>query len=472
MICERGGGRGVPRRRRGGEIPLFLVVISVALAGVSVTEGWLAGTGVRFPRANSASSRLNPNCRVHVVPGKEEAPINPYNTTTGVSPLSFGVDELATVLGGKGRALAVWDFYRNGIDPLDGDHERRFESADSSVLASTNPKSIMGSKTRKILKGRFGGPIRDTVAQVAGRSVAKDGTTKLLLQLHRDNLLVEMVIIPWEKRRRSTLCVSSQVGCRQACTFCQTGRMGKFRSLSSEEMLAQVFFAVNVCLDEGLYRIDNVVFMGMGEPADNAEEVVKVTKILADDRCFQLAPRRVTVSTVAPSPDAFNELGRAPAVLAWSVHSSRDVVRRQLVPTTRYPMTELREGLILALLQRSRRQRAIMLEITLLDQVNDSTDDAEHLGKFCEPLFLRVTGVKVIVNLIPWNDISASVGAATRYKRPSRERVKAFQDVLTKKYGISCYIRITRGDDENAACGQLATTGKRIAQSSVLSLQP
>ena len=201
----------------------------------------------------------------------------------------------------------------------------------------------------------------------------------------------------------------------------------------------------------------------MGEPADAAEAVVPAARILADREQFQLAPRRITISTVAPTPEAFAVLGQAPAVLAWSVHASDNALRKELVPTTKYTMEELREGLIQTLQGRSRRMRAVMLEVTLLDQINDTPQAATELADFCQPILDRVPAVKLVVNLIPWNDISASFGPAAQYSQPTRERVEAFQQILVQK-GLLCYVRTTRGDDESSACGQLATK-KRQQQS-------
>ena len=189
---------------------------------------------------------------------------------------------------------------------------------------------------------------------------------------------------------------------------------------------------------------------------DAAEAVVPAAHILTDREQFQLAPRRITISTVAPDPSAFARLGAAPAVLAWSVHASDDTLRREMVPTTKHSMEELREGLILTLQQRSRRMRAIMLEVTLLDQVNDSAEAAHHLADFCQPILERVSATKLVINLIPWNDIKAPFGPAALYRQPSTERVAAFQNILIQR-GLLCYVRTTRGDDESSACGQLAT---------------
>merc|ERR1711935_1138646 len=147
-------------------------------------------------------------------------------------------------------------------------------------------------------------------------SISPDGTTKLLLQLVSDGLEVETVIIPWDDRGRSTICVSSQVGCRQGCTFCSTGRMGRLRSLTTAEILAQMYWANKIQrlipVHEKdfknpikIYPIDNCVFMGMGEPADNIPAVVKAASMMADGNLFQLAPRRISISSVAPNPKVF-----------------------------------------------------------------------------------------------------------------------------------------------------------------------
>jgi 23S rRNA (adenine2503-C2)-methyltransferase len=232
--------------------------------------------------------------------------------------------------------------------------------------------------------------------------------------------------------------------------------MGILRSLSADEILSQMYWANKACRVHSIYPIDNIVFMGMGEPADNSGAVVRAAQILADPNLYQVAPRRVTISTVAPSPEAFEELGQSNVVLAWSVHASRDEVRRELVPTTRHSMEELRDGLIRTLQGRTRSLRSTMLEICLLDQINDSTEDAMHLVEFCQPLLEQVKGIKLTVNLIPWNDIGTSFGPASAYQKPSASRVLAFQKVLVN-HNILCYVRATRGDEENAACGMLAT---------------
>lgn len=242
--------------------------------------------------------------------------------------------------------------------------------------------------------------------------------------------------------------------------------MGKLRSLTTDEILVQVYYASKVCRVVGkmqndddraivLPKVDNIVFMGMGEPADNAAAVRRAVDALVDRRMFGLAQSKVTISTVAPDPSAFAALGRAPAALAWSVHAVDDALRRRLVPTTKHSMEELRQSLVRALLARSRKLRRTMLEVALMAGVNDSDEDAERLAKFSQSIMDEAAGSKVVVNLIPYNAIDHPT-----YRTPSMERVLEFQKLVTDS-GVLCYVRTTRGDDESAACGQLATKRKR-----------
>lgn len=193
----------------------------------------------------------------------------------------------------------------------------------------------------------------------------------------------------------------------------------------------------------------------MGEAADNAAAVRKAVQILTTRELFQLSNKKVTISTVAPTPDSFRELGPN-GVLAWSVHAADDALRKKLVPTTRYRMTELRAGLIESLNRRPISLRTCMLEIALIANVNDQIEHAEEMAKFVQVIADQVPNCKLIVNLIPFNDIGH-----VSYEKPSEEQVVAFQRHLWS-HGIHTHIRKTRGDDESAACGQLAT--KRKAQ--------
>ncbi len=195
--------------------------------------------------------------------------------------------------------------------------------------------------------------------------------------------------------------------------------------------------------------------MGMGDAADNIDSVKKAVDVMTDRSCFGLAPSKITISTVGPSPEAFRDLAKANSVLAWSVHAARDELRKKLVPTTKYTMDELRHGLVNALLGRSKRLRNVMLEVTLMDGINDGIREAEEMAEFAQKIIDSVNGLKLMINLIPFNDIGYE-----QYKRPKEENVARFQSILVEK-GIKTYVRTTRGDDESAACGQLATKKRR-----------
>jgi len=209
----------------------------------------------------------------------------------------------------------------------------------------------------------------------------------------------------WDDRKRSTLCISSQVGCRQGCTFCATGRMGRLRNLSSDEILIQMYYANKICRVSDIYAIDNIVFMGMGEPSDNPVAVKKACKILTDRQLFQLAQSKVTVSTVAPAPESFSLFEDTPCSLAWSVHAATDGLRKKLVPTTKYTMKELQMGLVDTLKKRTKKLRTMMLEYVLIDGVNDRPEDAEALGDFTQEIIDLVPNSKIMINLIRFNDI-------------------------------------------------------------------
>ena len=384
------------------------------------------------------------------------------------------IDELAPLAGGRGRALAAWDCFRAGVDPVlyydpsvpDSELDRTVSELTGGLLETTREEIAshlpvkrrtegLGRAARQSIEGLYGdlgSTIDGAIASLSKISVSSDGTTKLLVKLVSDGLEVETVIIPWEERGRSTLCISSQVGCKQGCTFCATGRMGKVRSLTSDEILAQVYHSRRVCRALKIHPVDNVVFMGMGEPADNAENVIRVAEVLAGRQLFEMAQSKVTISTVAPEPAAFGLLAQAPAALAWSVHAATDDLRKRLVPTTKHTMEELRVGFVDALLTRPRKLRTTMLEVVLIDSVNDSIAEANAMADLSLKIKEDVPGAKVVVNLIPFNDI----GHPT-YKKPSMEKVREYQNHLIDR-GVMVYVRTTRGDEESAACGQLATS--------------
>jgi len=361
------------------------------------------------------------------------------------------------------------------------------------ILPTPRQTQPLGSSALLLLSklhSHCNGKIENGLATLVHISPSKDGTTKLLLRLN-DGWEVETVLIPFwadggHKKKirnhesstpttigRTTVCVSSQVGCRQGCTFCATGKMGKLRSLTTDEILAQLFFAkkiVRLSKIGGdlqsedtrlpllpLPEITNIVFMGMGEPADNAASVRGAIRIMSKNELFQLSATRITVSTVAPTPQSFMEFVDSKCVLAWSVHAVREELRKQLVPTTKYSMEELRRGLMDTLKKRS--LRTCMVEVALMEGVNDSIREANELADFVLHIVNDVPGSKLICNLIPYNDIGGA-GGTIAYKKPSMERVLAFQNRL-QELGVYAHVRGTRGDEESSACGQLATSRKK-----------
>jgi 23S rRNA (adenine2503-C2)-methyltransferase len=267
-----------------------------------------------------------------------------------------------------------------------------------------------------------------------------DGTRKWLLGLDAGNA-VETVYIP--EPTRGTLCVSSQIGCGLNCTFCSTGTQGFNRNLAASEIIGQVWHAAkhlgNVTHQQR--RITNVVMMGMGEPLLNFDNVVKAMSVMRDDLGFGLASKRVTLSTagVVPMIDRLGEV--ADVSLAVSLHAPNDELRTRLVPLNkRWPIAELLDA---CARYAARRPRAtITFEYTLMRGVNDTPLLAKQLVKLMRKLPAKV-------NLIPFNPFPG-----TRYERPDETVTRDFQTILLNA-GVQAMVRRTRGEDIDAACGQL-----------------
>ncbi len=278
---------------------------------------------------------------------------------------------------------------------------------------------------------------------VISEQASADGTIKWLFDVGQGNA-VEAVFIPEDDR--GTLCVSSQAGCAVGCRFCSTGHQGFSRNLETWEILAQLWFAehhLRVRLNTPDRVISNVVMMGMGEPLQNYAALVPALKVMLDDHGYGLSRRRVTVSTsgVVPMMDRLRE--DCPVAMAVSLHAPSDPLRDQLVPLNKkYPIAEL-----LAACNRyldAAPRDFITFEYCMLDHVNDTPEQAEELVR------LLKGKVPCKLNLIPFNPFPAS-----GLKRSPRERVQAFAEVLIRA-GIVTTVRKTRGDDIDAACGQLA----------------
>ncbi len=273
--------------------------------------------------------------------------------------------------------------------------------------------------------------------RVAERFESVDGTRRFLLELD-DGTRVEAVYMPYKER--VTLCVSSQVGCRLACSFCQTGVLGLQRSLTAGEIVGQV--SRLRAAEEHLGRPVNVVFMGQGEPLDNVDAVVDAVRALQDPQGPGLAWRRITVSTVGvvSALESLSRMGAARPRIAVSLNATTDDVRSAIMPINRkWPIGDL-----LAALRRVswRPRERVTFEYVLLAGVNDTVEDARRLGKLLH-------GLPAKVNLIPWNALPA-----LPFRRPSPEHIEKFR-VAALSGGIDVLVRYSRGADIAAACGQL-----------------
>ena len=279
--------------------------------------------------------------------------------------------------------------------------------------------------------------------EVASQEDSRDGTRKWALRVDGGGL-VETVFIP--DGQRGTLCVSSQVGCSLDCSFCSTGKQGFQRDLSAAEIIGQLWLALKSydAFQSGKGRkVTNVVMMGMGEPLLNFDNVVAAMDLMLDDRAYGLSKRRVTLSTagVVPALDRLAEVSEVS--LAVSLHAPDDALRNELVPLNRkYPIDRLLASCRNYLARQSDSKRVVTVEYTLIAGVNDRVEQAGRLAEL-----LRDFPCKI--NLIPFNPFPQS-----DYRRPSGNAVSRFWQVLADA-GHVVTVRTTRGDDIDAACGQL-----------------
>lgn len=273
---------------------------------------------------------------------------------------------------------------------------------------------------------------------------SEDGTRKFLIKVTGGSA-VEAVLIP--DGQRGTLCVSSQVGCSLDCSFCSTGKQGFNRDLTAAEIIGQVWLAARSYGQFGENRpriITNVVMMGMGEPLLNFDNVVSAMQLMLDDNCYGLSKRRVTLSTSGVVP-ALDRLGEHTDVcLAISLHAPNDELRNQLVPINKkYPIAMLLDSAQRYIAGLPDNHRKITIEYTLIRELNDRPEHAHQLAQL-----LRDIPVKI--NLIPFNPFPQS-----DYQRVSNNALRQFQTILIQA-GYTTTVRTTRGDDIDAACGQLA----------------
>lgn len=274
--------------------------------------------------------------------------------------------------------------------------------------------------------------------EVVLRKQASDGTRKWLLKLDCGNC-IETVFIP--ETKRGTLCISSQVGCGLNCSFCSTAKQGFNRDLSTAEIIGQLWVAVRE-LAESTQQVTNVVMMGMGEPLLNFEAVVQAMDIMLDDHAYGLSKRRVTLSTSGLVPKMESLKQRSPVALAVSLHAPNDTLRNELVPVNRkYPLAELMKVCKTYFAQEPRRK--VTFEYVMLDGVNDQLEHAKQLVKLLQD-------VPAKVNLIPFNPFPSAP-----YRCSSQQAIENFKNYLMA-HGFHTTVRKTRGDDIDAACGQLA----------------
>ncbi|PYN99710.1 MAG: 23S rRNA (adenine(2503)-C(2))-methyltransferase RlmN [Candidatus Rokuibacteriota bacterium] len=326
--------------------------------------------------------------------------------TNLIGMLPSELEDLAVELGAsryRGRQLATW-MYRKGVFTLDA--------------MSDLPKDFREALSKNV--------------------PSLDGSRKLVFRLEDDGR-VSAVIMP--DADRITLCLSTQVGCGYACTFCLTGTMGLERNLTAGEIVGQLL-AANALLAGDGHRVTHLVFMGMGEPLANYAALVKAVRIFTDAKLgLGYSPRRITVSTVG-LVTGIEKLGREDLKvnLAISLHAASDEVRSRLMPVNK-------SWNLAALMDAVRKyplahRQHVFFEYVMLDGVNDNVEDARRLAKL-------LRGVKAKVNLIPFNDWDGST-----FQRPPLPRILAFQSVLLDA-GIMTTVRWSKGEDIGAACGQL-----------------
>ena len=279
--------------------------------------------------------------------------------------------------------------------------------------------------------------------KVSNSLLSKDGTRKWLFKLEDGNE-IETVYIP--DKNRGTICISSQVGCSLSCSFCHTGTMKFSRNLSTSEILGQVMYVKNFLKDwknkSDKKKITNIVFMGMGEPFLNYDNVIKSINVLTNQKGLAFSKRKVTLSTSGVVPRIIDFKEDSDVNLAVSFHAAFDEIRDILVPINKkWPI----ENLLKALKEYSkkRKHKRITFEYIMLEGINDSIKDAKELVKLIKPF-------KAKINLIPFNPWPGS-----NYKASSPDQIKVFKKLILEEGKLVATVRLPRGDDVLAACGQL-----------------
>ncbi|MCC2666916.1 MAG: rlmN [Gammaproteobacteria bacterium] len=279
------------------------------------------------------------------------------------------------------------------------------------------------------------------IPEIAFESTAPDSTRKWVIKL-ADGNCIETVFIP--EKTRGTLCVSSQVGCVLNCDFCSTGKQGFSRNLESAEIIGQVWIAARSLSENNTthdHAITNVVMMGMGEPLLNFDNVVSAMDIMLDDFCYGLSKRRVTLSTAGLVPAMYQLREVSDVALAVSLHAPNDELRDKLVPINKkYPLKELMQ--VCKDYFKDANRRYVTMEYVMLEGVNDQPEHAKQL-------IALLRDIPSKVNLIPFNPFPHTI-----YKRSDLATINQFRETLMQA-GINCITRKTRGEQIDAACGQL-----------------
>ena len=307
------------------------------------------------------------------------------------------------------------------------------------------------SNLSKVLQKKLAQVAHITPPVVKFKKFSEDGTRKWVFEVAGGSL-VETVLIPAEDGKqfgRKTLCVSSQVGCALDCSFCSTGKQGFERDLTASEIIGQLWVAnqsymTDVPILERQNLVTNVVMMGMGEPLLNYQPVVTSMSLMLDDNAFGLSKRRVTLSTSGIVPKMYDLAKDIDVALAISLHAPNDELRNELVPINKkYPLRELMQAAKAYVYDENpRHKKHVTIEYVMLQGVNDSDTHAHQLVTLLQDLPSKI-------NLIPFNPFPHAP-----YSRSSNNRIRAFAEILNQA-GFVCTVRQTRGDDIDAACGQL-----------------
>ncbi len=319
------------------------------------------------------------------------------------------------------RAEQLWNWlYVKGIDELSG-----FNNISKNVIDKINEQYYLSQ------------------FKVSKSLLSKDGTRKWLFELE-DGKEIETVYIP--DKNRGTICVSSQVGCSLSCSFCHTGTMNFSRNLNTSEILGQVMYIKKFLNDwsnkADKKKITNIVFMGMGEPLLNYHNVIKSISVLTDQKGLAFSKRKVTLSTSGVVPKIIDFKEDSDVNLAVSFHAAFDEIRDILVPINKkWPIGNLLDAL--REYSKKRKHKRITFEYIMLEGINDSIKDAKELVKLIKPF-------KAKINLIPFNPWPGS-----NYKASSLQKIKVFKKFILDEGKLVATVRLPRGDDVLAACGQL-----------------